>query len=217
MMPRDNPYGADALLFDLGRVIIDIDFSLALARWAEHARGDRERLVARFSHDDAYKRHEIGAIDEAAYFAALAATLDIDMSSEQWLDGWNAIFVGEMPGMADLLAAAARYVPLYAFTNSNRAHERYWSSRFAGVLGHFRKVFVSSTIGLRKPDAEAFDHVVGAIGIPAARILFFDDNLENVHGARARGLQTVHVTSVADIAEVLAGPAAGPHQRLHDG
>jgi putative hydrolase of the HAD superfamily len=208
MTGATNPYGADALLFDLGRVIIDVDFNRAFACWAGHARCDRTSLGARFSHDDAYKRHEIGAIDDVAYFAALAASLGIDITNEQWLEGWNAIFVGEMPGIADLLAAAGRHVPLYAFTNSNRAHERYFSARFADILAHFREVYVSSTIGLRKPDAEAFHRVVGAIGLPAQRILFFDDNRENVEGARACGLKAVEVTSIADIARALSTPGS---------
>jgi HAD superfamily hydrolase (TIGR01509 family) len=208
MTRATNPYEADALLFDLGRVIFDIDFDRALACWAGHARCDRTSLGARFSHDEAYKRHEVGAIDEVAYFAALAASLGIDITNEQWLEGWNAIFVGEMPGIADILAAAGRHVPLYAFTNSNRAHERYFSVRFADILGQFREVYVSSTMGMRKPDPQAFDHVVAAIGVPAERILFFDDNRENVEGARARGLKAVQVTSIADIAGALSGPGA---------
>jgi glucose-1-phosphatase len=72
------------------------------------------------------------------------------------------------------------------------------------VLGYFREVFLSSTIGLRKPDAEAFDHIVSAIGVPAQRIVFFDDLIENIDGARARGLTAVHVMSTDDIANALA-------------
>jgi putative hydrolase of the HAD superfamily len=56
---------------------------------------------------------------------------------------------------------------------------------------------------LRKPDAEAFDHVVKAMGVPATRIVFFDDLAENIVGARAQGLKAVHVTSTADIADAL--------------
>ena len=52
-------------------------------------------------------------------------------------------------------------------------------------MGSFEKIFVSSTIGLRKPDAEAFHFVVGEIGVPAGRIVFFDDLQENVDAARA--------------------------------
>ena len=43
--------------------------------------------------------------------------------------------------------------------------------------------------GLRKPDAAAYDHVVKAIGVPASRIVFFDDSADNIAGARARGLE----------------------------
>jgi glucose-1-phosphatase len=65
-------------------------------------------------------------------------------------------------------------------------------------------VFLSSSIGLRKPDPAAYDHVVKAIGVPASRIVFFDDVAENVAGARAVGLHAVQVKSSADIAETLA-------------
>jgi FMN phosphatase YigB (HAD superfamily) len=35
-------------------------------------------------------------------------------------------------------------------------------------------------------------------------VLCFDDSLENIEGARARGLQAVHVKSSADLANALA-------------
>ena len=47
---------------------------------------------------------------------------------------------------------------------------------------------MSSTIGLRKPEAEAYDYVVRAIGVSADHIVFFDDSLENIEGARAPGI-----------------------------
>ena len=195
---------ADALLFDLGRVVLDIDFSRALAYWAGHAGCEPEHLTGRFSVDDSYKRHERGEMSDADFFAGLCTSLGIKASDAQLLEGWNAIFAGEMPEIAPLLARAARRLPLYAFSNTNRAHEAHFSRTFADVLGHFRKIFLSSTIGLRKPDAEAYDHVVKAIGVPAARIVFFDDSAGNIEGARTRGLIGVHVTSTRDVAEALA-------------
>ena len=120
------------------------------------------------------------------------------------LEGWNALFAGEVPGIASLLERASRRLPLYAFSNTNGAHVDHFSAAYAGVLGHFREIFLSSSIGLRKPDAAAYDHVVQAIGVPAHRIVFFDDLAENIEGARARGLTAVHVTSPDDVAETLA-------------
>jgi glucose-1-phosphatase len=104
----------DALLFDLGRVVFDIDFNRAFSRWAGHARCDQELLRRRFRHDTAYKRHERGEIDSAEFFANLRASLGIDISDAQLLDGWNSILVGEMPGVSELLtkATSSRCTPL---------------------------------------------------------------------------------------------------------
>jgi len=198
------PNSADALLFDLGRVVLDIDFGKALACWAGHAGRAPADLAARFVREASYRDHEVGKIEDAAYFQSLRDALGIGISDAQFLEGWNAIFAGEMPGIAPLLKRAAAHLPLYAFSNTNRPHVEHFSEAYADVLGHFREVFLSSTIGLRKPDAAAYDHVVRAIGVPAERIVFFDDVPANVEGARARGLVAVHVTSPDDVAETLA-------------
>ncbi len=201
--PALTPHSADALLFDLGRVVLDIDFGKVLACWATHAACEPAHLVPRFSPDDVWHRHERGEIDDAEFFAGLRNLLGIGISDAQFLEGWNALFTGEMPGIAPMLERAAKRVPLYAFSNTNRPHVEHFSAAYADVLGHFRKLFLSSAIGLRKPDAEAYDHVVKAIGVPASRVVFFDDSAENIAGARARGLAAVHVTSPDDVARAL--------------
>jgi glucose-1-phosphatase len=202
--PLLSPGSADALLFDLGRVVLDIDFNRTLACWAGHARCAPAQLARRFARDEIYRRHEKGEISDAEFFAGLRTSLRVDLSDAQFLEGWNAIFTGEVPGIAKLLARAAQTLPLYAFSNTNIPHVEYFSGRYADVLGHFRQLFLSSAIGLRKPDAEAYDHVVKAIGVPAERIVFFDDLAENIEGARYRGLAAVHVTAPDDVANALA-------------
>jgi hypothetical protein len=110
LMPSSS---ADALLFDLSRVVIDIDFNRAFSRWAGHARCDQKLIRERFRHDDAaYKRHQRGEIDSEEFLANLRASLAIDISDAQLLDGWNSILVGEMPGVSELLAKAAGSFPL---------------------------------------------------------------------------------------------------------
>lgn len=199
-----SPGCADALLFDLGRVVLDIDFSKAVGCWARHAGCEPEAIVARYVRDEAYRLHEMGKISDEDYFQSLRSSLGITISDTQFLEGWNSIFAGEMPDIRQLLPRAAKQLPLYAFSNTNQPHVAYFSKQYADLLGHFRELFLSSSIGLRKPDAEAFDHVVKAMGVPARRIVFFDDLAENIEGAKARGLTTVHVTSPLDVGKALA-------------
>lgn len=198
------PGSADALLFDLGRVVLDIDFGRVMRIWADHAGCTPDDLTARFIVNDSFRHHETGRIDDAAFFGNLRHSLGIGISDAQFLEGWNAIFAGEMPGIAQLLSRAAAKLPLYAFSNTNPPHVAHFQKAYADVLGHFRQVYLSSSIGLRKPEAAAYHLVVSAIGAPAARIVFFDDSAENIAGARAYGLAAVHVRSSDDVAAALS-------------
>jgi HAD superfamily hydrolase (TIGR01509 family) len=193
----------EALLFDFGGVTTQIDFARVVRRWSELAGRDIAPLWTRYVPGETYFKHERGLISDADFFASLRDEFQIGLTDEQFLDGWNAIFIGVFPQIDAQLKAAAARMPIYAFTNTNRAHEAFWSVAYADMLRHFRRVFVSSTIGLRKPDAEAFAYVAREIGVRPERILFFDDSLANIEGARAAGFQTVHVRSNADIAAAL--------------
>jgi putative hydrolase of the HAD superfamily len=127
-----SPGDADALLFDLGRVVFKIEFEKALACWAGHAGCHASDIAERFVRDDIYRHHEVGAISDEVYFDSLRRGLGIAISDAQFLEGWNAIFAGEMEGIAELLARAAQHLPLYVFSNTNRAHVEYFHRRLCG-------------------------------------------------------------------------------------
>ena len=197
------PESVDALLFDFGGVVIEIDFERVFARWAAHAGCDAGAIRSRFAHDARYQRHERGEIDAAAYFDSLRGSLGIALTDAQFRDGWDAVFVGEMPGAAALLRRAAAQLPLYLFTNTNFAHQETWSRRYEVTLKPFRRVFASCALGLRKPDQAAFRSVAREMGVAPERIAFFDDTAENVAGARFIGMQAVQVRSVAQVEQCL--------------
>lgn len=194
----------EVILFDLGGVLIDIDGQRVFAHWARCAGVDAASLHSRFAMDEAYHQFERGELDAAAYFAALRLRLGIDISDGDFLAGWNAMLVGEKPGIRDVLARAATQHPLYLFSNTNHPHHAAWGVDYATMLSPFARLFVSSEIGRRKPEAAAFHYVAEAIGKPPASILFFDDSAENVDGARAVGMPAVHVRTMQDIIDVLA-------------
>lgn len=198
-----SPGAADALLFDIGRVVIDFDLARTLKAWAVELGSDPSATMARLAANDTFHRYETGHVSDAEFFAAVREVLGLKLSDEALRAGWNAIFIGEMPGIAPLLERAARSLPLYALSNTNDAHIAHFSEHYAHLLVHFRELFLSSRIGMRKPNAEAYDHVVRQIGVPPERIVFFDDLAENIAAARHHGLKAVHVRSSADVAQAL--------------
>lgn len=197
----------DALVFDFGGVLVDIDFHRAFAAWADAAGVAAESIAARFVVDDACCAHERGEIDDRAYFDHLRGSLGLaGLSDDQILAGWNAIIGEPIPGIEALVRQLASRVPLYVFSNTNPAHVAHFGPRTRRLLAHFRRTFVSCELGRRKPEAEAFARLSELIGLPPERLALFDDVEPNVAGARCAGLQAHHVTrpdQIAAIAEAL--------------
>jgi len=193
----------EALLFDLGGVLIDIDFKRVLREWAIISSLSFEELQTAFQHDLPYRQHETGELSTKDYFDSLRLSLKLDGSYEQIATGWNSVFVSEISETVEAVRKARRKYPCYVFTNSNPAHQSEWRSRFPEVVASFDRVFVSSEVGLRKPGRAAFELISREIGVPPDKIMFFDDLLENVTGALEAGLLAVHVRSPADVQNAL--------------
>jgi epoxide hydrolase-like predicted phosphatase len=193
-----------ALLFDLGGVIIGFDFRRAFRLWASRAGCDPRMIEERFSFDDAYEQHERGEILASTYFAALRQSLGIDISDDDFIEGWNDVYLGPIPGMGEVLSIAQHQLPLFAFTNSNPTHKSVWELRYTNELKPFHTIFVSSDLGFRKPDPEAFHLVARRMGFRPGEILFFDDSPGNVDGARIAGMQSVVVDSIKDVRRELS-------------
>jgi putative hydrolase of the HAD superfamily len=198
----------EAIVFDLGGVLVEVDFRRVLAHWAAACGEAAEALAARFRQDVAYCAHERGELDDRGYFAHLRALLAIDISDEQLLAGWNGALGEPLPGIEPLIERLAAQYPAYVFSNTNPAHIAHFTPRYKALLSHFRKVVTSCDLGARKPDPEAFQRLAKLIGAQPERILFFDDLEENVRGARRAGLVAFQVTRPDEISRVVQNLSA---------
>ena len=200
-MPK--PENIEALLFDLGGVLIDIDFECALDVWQHLTLLTVEEMRHRFKMDKAYEEHERGEISPSDYFSHLRNTLELEASDSEIAFGWNAIFVDEITDTVNYIHVVKNELPCFVFSNTNPTHHASWMSAFPRVVDSFEKIFVSSKLGLRKPEPEAFIAIAEATGIRLEATLFFDDTEENVKAARAVGMPAIHVTGHNDVKQAL--------------
>lgn len=188
-----------AVLFDLGRVVIDIDFDRALVAWAQVSRLPLAELRALYQTDEPYRQHETGALTDEGYFGYLRERLQLDGEIEDVARGWNALLVAGIDETLQMIDAIRNQVPCYAISNTNACHVQEMHRAFPDLLPRFRKLYASHEIGYRKPQAQAFLHVCRDIGVAPAEALLFDDLPANIEGARACGLQAVLVAGPPDV------------------
>lgn len=192
-----------ALLFDVGNVLIDVDFARVLSAWAPYSALPPEELRRRFGADEPYRRHERGELVSEAYFVQLADTLRLAATPAQVEAGWNAIFGPEIIATRRLLQQASRRLPCHLFSNTNASHAREWLRRYPELVASVERIFLSHEIGLRKPEPAAFAYVCETLELAPQALLFFDDLAENVAAAREAGLQAVLVSAPADVEAAL--------------
>lgn len=205
--PMADTRGIEALLFDLGGVVLEIDFERVFRHWALRSKLSVDEIRARFSVDDTYQGHERGEIDAAGYFDHLRRLLRLEGSDAEIAAGWNAVFVGRIEPAITLVRQARRRLPCYCLTNTNPTHQTAWSGGYPELASLFDEIFVSSELGMRKPERRAYENVARRIGVDPGRVLFFDDLAQNIEGAKTAGMPGVLVRGPDDIREGLAAVA----------
>lgn len=191
--------GIKALVFDVGDVLIRIDFDRVFRRWAAMAGVPFETVKSRFAFGESFLAFERGEVDSADYFARLRRDLDLGLTEAQLASGWSEVLLPEIEPTVALLPRLARRIPCHLFSNTNVTHYQVWSRRHARALAPLGRRFVSHEMGRRKPEVEAFAHVARELALEPREILFFDDMAANVEGARAAGFAAVHVRNPGDV------------------
>ena len=192
-----------AILLDLGGVVLGINVAQVFQTWARRAGVESERIQHSWAMDEAYKLHEIGAIDFAEYAGRLEQQLGINMPLSDWRAGWNAIWTEPYAQVVDQLPGLAQRYKLCAFSNTNAVHAEAFYAQYPRALESFSSMFLSHEIGARKPDPDAFLQVCKKMSTHPRDVLFIDDSAANVEGARDAGIDAHHLVKERDIAALL--------------
>ena len=118
-------------IFDLGNVIVDIDFNRVLGTWSDLTRIPLATLKQHFTMGEAFHQHERGEISDEDFAAAMCHEMNMPLSYEQFSHGWQAVFVALRPEviaiMQKLREQGHRVVVL---SNTNRLHTTFWPDEY---------------------------------------------------------------------------------------
>lgn len=183
------------LIFDLGNVIFKINFSKAIDYWSKTAHVPTRYVKERFRQDRAYRSFERSKISEQSYFKSLRDQLELSISVEELIIGWNSIYGPIVTNTQRAIAILSKSTKVVALTNTNTTHKAIWAKMYADELTVFEKIYTSSDLGMRKPSREIFEYILEDMNVSASETVFFDDTEENIEGATVMGIHAVLVES----------------------
>lgn len=182
----------NAIIFDFGDVFINLDkqatqdqlHDLGLKAWNE----ELDALNITF---------EKGNCTREAFLNGFQKHLP-KASHDEILAAWNAILLDFPLYRLEFLQLLSKNYRLFLLSNTDAIHidtfEQKTGSSFYGAFYQcFEKVYFSFEVGMRKPDADIYLHVLRENELSPKRTLFVDDKKENTDAALALGMQVWHL------------------------
>jgi putative hydrolase of the HAD superfamily len=190
-----------AVIFDLGGVLFDIDYTLT--QRAFMALGADRNFVELYSQQKQaglFDEFEKGNIPPATFRADLKKILPAEVRDEHIDNAWNAMLLGLPESKVQLLKQLGKRYRLFLLSNTNEIHLPAVLDMMAHLNGAkgigplFERCYYSCRMGMRKPDKEIYDKVCADNGLDKKHTLFIDDSKQNVVGAGETGIATLHCT-----------------------
>ena len=177
------------VVFDLGKVLVDFDYSIAIRRFAERSEAGLEQ-IQRLLDSSIQIDYESGKITTDEFYATIRDGIGFRGDRAEFISIFADIFspMESMIAFLDRLKSVG--FPTCVFSNTNEIATGHIRDRFP-FYSQFDNYVLSYEEGGMKPDEAVYDVVEQRTGESGASILYIDDRSENIETGRGRGWQTI--------------------------
>lgn len=179
-----------AVVFDLGKVLLDFDYGRAARRLAEHSSATEHEIRAALDQSPLLHEYETGLLDTKDFFAEAVSRIGFKGDQASFASMFADIFtpIHDMIGLHGELRQAG--IPAFVFSNTNElaiAHIKRNYSFFRDFTGYV----LSYEEGAMKPTPKIYQAVEKITWLSGTDLLYIDDRPENIDEGKRRGWQAV--------------------------
>jgi epoxide hydrolase-like predicted phosphatase len=199
------------IIFDLGGVILNIDYSVLIRSFAALGIENFEEHFSKAQQEKFFDLYEKGLITSEEFCERLKKHCKPGVTNKDIEDAWNSMLLDLPQKRMDLLLRLRKEYRTFLLSNTNDIHMHWiynYLSETFGIKdfnGCFEKVYLSYKLHMRKPDAEIFEFVLKENNLKPEETFFIDDSPQHLEGAKKLGIQTywldVKRESILDVFE----------------
>ena len=187
------------VVFDLGKVLVDFSYSQLFPLLRK--RGALISDVEDFANRVRLVDYEHGQISTDEFLLNINTLLNTPLDEIELKNAWCGIFT-PIPQMLTLARQLHTQVGVYIISNTGKIHWNYLQERFS-LADFYKDAFASFEVGQMKPVASIYKTAEERFGFSPEQVVFIDDRLENVEGARACNWQAIHHRSYGETRDAL--------------
>jgi putative hydrolase of the HAD superfamily len=184
------------ILFDLGGVLIDIDYEKTIRSFRTIGFPHFEQMFSQLTADELFQKLETGKILPKDFYKVMLSIARTGVTEDEIRDAWNSMLLEFRKESVLFLKLLSAQYDLYLLSNTNQIHYDAFTEMLLTETGYnsleplFKKAYFSHRIGRRKPNADSYEFVINDAGILPEETLFIDDTLMNIEAARKLGFHT---------------------------
>jgi epoxide hydrolase-like predicted phosphatase len=197
--------GVEAIVFDLGGVIIDLDFQRSFEQFSVLSGQSQEDIKKGLLESGVLQRYEKGQYSDSEFIEEVARMFHLNCSQAEIEEAFLALLLNIPPARIELLKDLSKQYRLFLLSNTSSIHYQEVNRILYKSTGHrhlnelFEKVFLSFELGLLKPSIEIYKTVLKTTHLKPEHTLFLDDNADNLKGASTVGIRTSLVSAEQSI------------------
>ena len=191
--------GIDAIIFDFGNVLIDLDYPKVIKGFSQVAKKNQDEIEELVVTAPVLQKFEMGMIGPDEFRAKMNSILGTKMGERQFENIWNSMLKSITKERMDKVLKIGERFDTFILSNTNMIHEMAYEEMIMMETGKdslrdfVKEVYYSHEIGMRKPNPNCYNFVIDDIGLYASRMLFLDDRLDNVEAAQKSGLKSIQI------------------------
>lgn len=193
------------VVFDFGGVIFDLDYDGAVAAFKRMGLADADKRLDRFHQRGVFEQLELGRITTEQFVAELSVMCSRGLTQSEVQEAWLGYVGGKVneQKLAYIDSLRQRGYRTFLLSNTNPFVQSWAESSSFSTSGRplssfLEKCYTSFELGIMKPDAAIFLHMLEVSGLQPEETIFLDDSPANIAAADALGIKTLLVEKNED-------------------
>ena len=197
------------ILFDLGGVILNINYHLTIDAFKKIGFTDFEAFYTQKNQTEFFNLFETGHLSVSEFHEYIKKNCPSSITNNQINTAWNAMLLDLPIYRIEFLEMLSKKYQIYLLSNTNEVHISEFKKTIDATVGYdrFKNVFnacyYSSEIGFRKPKKACFNYVLKTNDLDAKETLFIDDSIQHIKGASSLGILSYLLKPGEDIVKVV--------------
>lgn len=202
--------GIKNVIFDLGGVILNIDYQRTIERFKKLGINDFDKIYSQFKQTDLFDKYDKGLVQPKEFRERLTQFASQEIDDADFDNAWNAMLLDIPEERIEVLKKIRKHFNTYLLSNTNEIHLEFFFNYIKQAHGInnfeelFNKVYYSCRIEMRKPDLEIYQKVLNDNKLNPEETLFIDDTKLNTDAAISIGIRGCYLNNGIGILDIFS-------------